>query len=68
VTRPHGHGHSILTARHVRKARRAGSCVLCGAPIIVGQNVGLLPAGWAHLSPCIVRRRQLGDLASQEQR
>jgi hypothetical protein len=68
VTRPHGHGRALLAARRVRKARRAGSCVLCGAPIIVGQNVGLLPAGWAHLSPCIVRRRQLGDLASQEDR
>jgi hypothetical protein len=59
VTRPHGHARPLLTARRVRKARRGGSCVLCGAPIVIGQNVGLIPAGWAHLSPCIVDRRQL---------
>jgi hypothetical protein len=59
MTRPHGHGHSILTARRIRKARRGGSCVLCEKPIVKGQNVGLIAAGWAHHSPCIVQRRQL---------
>jgi hypothetical protein len=55
---------SILTASRVRKARRGGWCPLCPRPIVVGQRVGLIPAGWAHLSPCIVDRRQLGALAA----
>lgn len=59
MTRPHGHARSLLTASRVRKARRNGSCVLCPKPITVGQNVGLIAAGWAHLSPCIVDRRQI---------
>ena len=54
----------ILTATRVRKARRSGWCPLCPRPIITGQKVGLIPAGWAHLSPCIVDRRQLGALAA----
>jgi hypothetical protein len=50
----------ILTASRVRKARRNSTCPLCGAPVRTGQRVGLIPAGWAHLSPCIVDRRTPG--------
>jgi hypothetical protein len=58
--------HQLLTTARVRKARRDGSCVLCPRPIAVGQNVGLIAAGWAHLSPCIVGRRlQLVQPAAQ---
>ena len=39
----------ILVSR-TRKARRAGFCVLCPAPVITGQRVGKLPQGWAHVS------------------
>ncbi len=49
----------VLTASRVRKARRNGRCPLCGKPVIIGQRVGLIAAGWAHLQPCIVDRRQL---------
>jgi hypothetical protein len=59
VTRRHpARARSPLTASRVRKARRGGSCPLCGAPVVIGQNVGLVAAGWAHL-PCVVQRRQL---------
>jgi hypothetical protein len=46
-------GAPVLAAR-ARKARRRGPCVLCPAPVITGQPIGLLPAGWAH-TDCIVR-------------
>jgi hypothetical protein len=59
VSRDHGGSRPMLTASRVRKARRNGSCVLCPKPIVIGQRVGLIAAGWAHLSPCIVDRRQL---------
>lgn len=64
MTRPH-RGRSPLTASRVRKARRNSTCALCGAVISIGQNVGLVAAGWAHLSPCIVDRRKPGQLASE---
>lgn len=58
MSRGHGGSRPMLTASRVRKARRNGACVLCPKPITVGQNVGLIAAGWAHLSPCIVQRRR----------
>jgi hypothetical protein len=57
VTRPR-RARSLTEASRVRKARRDSTCPLCGGPIITGQQIGLIPAGWAHLSPCIVRRRK----------
>lgn len=49
----------ILAPARVRKARTSSrTCVLCGHPINAGQKAGLLAAGWAHHSPCIVGRRQ----------
>ena len=59
LTCPHGRARSPLSTGRVRKARRNGSCVLCPKPITVGQNVGLIAAGWAHLSPCLTDRRKL---------
>lgn len=59
MTRPHPRKRSLVAAARVRKAARNGSCTLCEKPINKGQNVGLTAAGWAHLSPCIVQRRQL---------
>jgi hypothetical protein len=56
----------VLAARKVRKATRNGSCVLCGKPVNVGQTVGLVAAGWAHQSPCLVQRQQLSQLITPE--
>jgi hypothetical protein len=57
-------GRPYRAAARVRKARRNGSCPICPRPIAVGQNVGLIAAGWAHLPPCIVQRRQLAGVAT----
>jgi hypothetical protein len=63
MTRGHGSRRPVTAPGKVRLARKAGTCCLCGNPIAKGQRVGLLLAGWAHNSPCIVRRRQLPGTA-----
>jgi hypothetical protein len=58
VTRRHVR-RPILAPARVRKARTSSrTCVLCARPITAGQTIGLIAAGWAHNSPCIVTRRQ----------
>jgi hypothetical protein len=63
--------HNPSLARRVRKARRRSTCPLCRGPVLVGQQIGLIPAGWAHVSPCIVERNRIiagqlpGDLGRE---
>lgn len=45
-----------LLAGRTRKARRNGTCTLCPAAVIIGQRIGLIPAGWAHVT-CIIESR-----------
>ena len=60
MSRPHHHGtRPVLLASRTRKARRSRTCVLCGGLVIVGQTEGLLAAGWAHTSPCIVEANRI---------
>lgn len=60
-----GGNRPILRQSRVRLATRNGSCVLCPQPIVKGQRVGLIAFGWAHLSPCIVQRRQLANITEE---
>lgn len=48
-----GRTRPLLLASRTRKARRNSACVLCGAPVTIGQRIGLLLTGWAHVT-CIV--------------
>jgi hypothetical protein len=49
----------ILLATRTRKARRPGTCALgCGRPVTIGQRIGLLFTGWAHVV-CIVQANHL---------
>ena len=44
---------TTVLALRTRKARRNGPCRLCPAPVLTGQRIGLIEAGWAHVE-CIV--------------
>ena len=48
-------GRPLLLASRTRKARRVTCCCLCGSPVRVGERIGLLLTGWAHVL-CIVNR------------
>lgn len=48
-----------VLASRTRKARRSGTCALCHGLVLVGQLIGLIPAGWAH-TDCINQANQAG--------
>lgn len=48
-------------ATHARKARHNGRCILCGGPVICGQRIGKIHAGWAHILCIIAPLRDTGD-------
>jgi hypothetical protein len=54
-----------MLASRVRKARRNGACALCPKPVMIGQHVGLIAAGWAH-NGCIVEANRLPNLLAEE--
>jgi hypothetical protein len=49
-----------MLASRVMKARHASTCPLCHGPVLVGQQIGLIPGtGWAHVTPCIIKEQHL---------
>lgn len=62
--RPLDCGHTVEitnaptgTPSRVRKARRRSACVVCAGLVEVGQQVGRVASGWAHVD-CVNRARE----------
>jgi hypothetical protein len=53
-------------ATRARKARNNGSCVQCPSPVIRGQRIGKIHAGWAHIRCIIGQLRETAAAALQE--